>query len=258
MGKVSKRKLRRERFERRFVPHSTVDWRIVAVIGALGAAALGAGFFGQWGAALRGVEDAEPVPYSMWILAAGAVALGVAIWIGTSGDAIVRVGSGGVGEERSGTTQRIPWWAIDSLAMDGDVLVVKGADEAGAKATLRVRRTTSPQAVAWIVSECRLRVPGALELSREEQDAVGDAHKHGGEWVEPPPLQVVGKRCAESDKVIAYEPDARTCPRCERVYHKTKVPKTCGCGADLSALREKKAAKDPKAAAKSEAKEAEA
>jgi hypothetical protein len=61
--------------------------------------------------------------------------------------------------------------------------------------------------------------------------------------VEAPPLQLVGKRCAESDKIIAYEPDARVCTRCERVYHKTKVPKTCECGADIGHLRERKASK---------------
>lgn len=242
MGKPSKRKLRRERFERRFVPHSTVDWRVVAGLGALGALALGAGFFGQWGAALRGVE-AEPVPYSMWILAGGALALGVAIWIGTSGDAIVRVGSAGAGEEKGGAVQRIPWWAIESLKLEGGALVVQGKDEQGSDMTLRVRRATAAQAVAWIVSEARTRVPEVVDLSHEQQDEIGDASKHAGEWVEAPPLQLVGKRCAESDKVIAYEPDARVCTRCERVYHKTKVPKTCACGADLGALREKKAAK---------------
>lgn len=248
MGKVSKRKLRRERFERRFVPRSTVDWRIVAALGAVGSAALGAGFYGQWGAALRGLETA-PVPYSMALLAGGALVVAVAIWIGTSGATPIRVGSAGIGEERSGSVERIAWWAIESLQFDRDGLLVQGKDEQGARTTLRVPRATAPQAVAWIVAEAQARIPKAIDLSDEEQDEIGDASKHAGEWVEPPPLQVVGRHCAESDKVIAYEPDARVCPRCERVYHRTRVPAVCPCGGDLAALREKKASRQQDAKA---------
>jgi hypothetical protein len=52
---------------------------------------------------------------------------------------------------------------------------------------------------------------------------------------------VVGKHCADSGTVIAYEPDARVCPRCERVYHKAHVPETCACGGSLEGLRAKAA-----------------
>jgi hypothetical protein len=54
--------------------------------------------------------------------------------------------------------------------------------------------------------------------------------------LEPP--QVVGRHCAESGKVIAYEPDARVCVRCERVFHRTSMPDVCACGASLEHLRE--------------------
>ena len=50
-------------------------------------------------------------------------------------------------------------------------------------------------------------------------------------------VQVVGKRCAATDRIIAYEPDARVCPRCERVYYKASVPDACVCGAPLAHLR---------------------
>jgi len=53
--------------------------------------------------------------------------------------------------------------------------------------------------------------------------------------LEPP--QVVGKHCAASGKVISYEPDARVCPRCERVYHRASVPASCECGASLTELQ---------------------
>jgi hypothetical protein len=47
----------------------------------------------------------------------------------------------------------------------------------------------------------------------------------------------VGKHCASSGKVIAFEPDARLCPRCERVYYKTSVPAECECGASLAEVQ---------------------
>ena len=58
-----------------------------------------------------------------------------------------------------------------------------------------------------------------------------------GEVIVLDPIQVVGKHCAASGKVIAYEPDARVCSRCERVYHKAHVPETCACGQSLENLR---------------------
>src|SRR5438105_494637 len=149
MGKQSRRKQKRERFERRFVPASTMDYRIVYGVGGLGAIGLGAGFWGQWAFSMAALT--EPVPYSMWVLAAGAVILGIAIWIGTSGETIVRVGSAGAGEEKSGNVRRIPWYALKSVGFENRELVVEGKDEAGEKYTFRVKHATSPQAVAWIV-----------------------------------------------------------------------------------------------------------
>ena len=53
--------------------------------------------------------------------------------------------------------------------------------------------------------------------------------------LEPP--QVVGKHCSASGKVIAFEPDARLCPKCERVFYKASVPAECDCGASLVELQ---------------------
>jgi hypothetical protein len=243
MGKVSRRKQRRERFERRFVPASTTDYRIVYIIGGLGALGLGAGFYGQWGYSLGSAPVlTEPVPYSMWILAAGALILGAAIWIGTSGESIIRVGSAGVGEEKSGLVRRISWHELEAVRFEDGVLVVSGKDEANVAYTVRVKQVNAPQAVAWIVAQARERVPDVVDLSKSERNTIGEAAKKAGESTDPPPLQVVGKRCAVSDKIIAYEPDARVCPRCERVYHRSHVPASCECGNSLSHLREKESA----------------
>jgi len=243
MGKVSKRKQKRERFERRFAPQSTIDKRLIMLLGGIGAMAMGGGAFGQWGMLLRDTsEGAEPVPYSIWILIAGCVLLGVAIVVGTSTETVLRVGSAGVGEEKSQGIRRMPWHELEHLAIENsEVMVLRGKDDKGGAYTIRIRTKTAPAAVARILSEAKARASKAVELTKGEEKAIGPSSNNAGEWAEPPPLQVVGQHCAVSGKVIAYEPDARVCTRCELVFHKNHVPKHCECGNSLDDLREKKA-----------------
>ena len=222
----------RERTERRFVPRSTASPTVIYLVGAAGAIVLGAGVWAQFGNALRKTQ-LEPLSWAPWLLAAGAVLAGIAIWIGTSTDAALRVGVAGVAEERN-PTRRIPWWRVEDVGGDADNVIVHGKDESGEDATIRVSRRALPEAVAWVVREARDRAPEQVELSEDVIKAIGKPSKEAGEIVPCPPLQVVGRHCAESDKVISYEPDARVCPRCERVYHKDHVPKTCVCGASLA------------------------
>jgi hypothetical protein len=245
---AKKKQGKRERTERRFVPQATTNPMIVYVLGGIGALALGGGAWGQFGNLLRKTEI-EPYQYAPWILAAGAVLVGVAIWIGTSTEAAIRVGPGGIAEER-GQTRRMPWWRVDDVSGDADTLMVRGHDEAGVEMAVRLSRRAVPGAIAWVVKEARERARDKVELSEAALEAIGKASKDAGEIVPCPPLQLVGRRCAESDKIIAYEPDARVCSRCERVYHKDHVPKTCECGASLEALRDsvKKKGKDEPAA----------
>jgi len=233
---AKKKQGKRERTERRFVPQATTNPKIVYALGAVGALALGAGVWGQFGNWLRKTEI-EPFQYAPWILAAGAVIVGVAIWIGTSTEAAIRVGPGGIAEER-GQTRRMPWWRVEDVSGDAETLVVSGKDEAGVAMTVRLSRRAVPGAIAWAVKEARERARDKVELSDAALEAIGKASKEAGEVVPCPPLQLVGRRCAASDKIIAYEPDARVCPRCERVYHKEHVPRTCECGASLEALRD--------------------
>jgi hypothetical protein len=227
---------KRERTERRFLPQSATPPLVVKVTGALGAAGLGAGVMGQY---LR----PDAVPYSIYVLAIGALLLGVAIWIGTSGDPALRVGDAGIGIEKGGL-RRLPWWGLTSVIWDagsGD-LAVSGNDEAGANLSLKISQKNQSQAVAWIVKEARARVPKICEVSDEGLEAIGKASRDAGTVVKLEPLQVVGRRCADSDKAIAWEPDARVCPRCERVYHKDHVPDTCACGGSLAQFHPRKAA----------------
>ncbi len=236
----------RERTERRFVPQTTVNARVIYFIGALGALVLGAGVWGQFGNALRKTE-LEPLAYAPWLLAGGAVIVGIAIWIGTSTEAAVRVGVAGILEERGSPPRRMPWWRVDDIAGDATMLIVRGKDESGADMMVRFTKRATPGALAWVIREAKERAHEQLEVSEDVIAAIGKPSKDAGEIVACPPLQVVGHRCAESDTIISYEPDARVCPHCERIYHKDHVPKTCECGASLADLSTAEPAPTPEA-----------
>ncbi len=220
----------RERTERRFVPQTTASPMLVYAIGAIGALLLGAGVWGQFGNAIRKTEI-EPLAYAPWLLAAGAVLAGIAIWIGTSTEAAVRVGVAGIAEER-GQTRRMPWWRVEDVSGDATMIVVRGKDETGTDMSVRFTRRAMPAALPWVVREARERAEERVELSDEVIAAIGKPSKEAGEIMPCPPLQVVGQHCAESDTIISYEPDARVCSNCERVYHKDHVPTRCECGAN--------------------------
>ena len=240
-GKKSKAK--RERRERRFLPRSTTSPLAVRIAGGLGAAALGAGMWAQVGRGLvaksaSALSDAaQPLPYAPWILAGGAVLLGVSIWFGTSGDPPVLVGDAGVGIDKGGL-RRMAWHQIESVTFDGSTrsVVARGKDDAGAELVVRCPVGSQPQAAAWLLKEARARVPAVVDVAEEAVRDVPAAREDAGESIALDPLQVVGKRCADSGEIIAYEPDARVCRRCERVYHKAHVPAACACGASLASL----------------------
>lgn len=226
--------------ERRFVPQATTNPNVVYALGVVGALALGAGVWGQFGNLFRKMT-VEPLSYAPWILAGGAVVLGIAIWIGTSSAPAVRVGDGGVADEK-GTTRRIPWWRVESVTGDESALEVRGKDDEGKALTLRFERKALPAALPWLLKEARSRVPDKVDVSTSVIDALGVPSKSAGERLACPPLQLVGRHCADSDEVIAFEPDALVCSRCERIYHTGHAPKTCACGTALAGSREKKSA----------------
>lgn len=235
---------KRERRERRFEPRSSANPILVRVAGALGAVGLGAGAWGQFSHLLSD-ETATAVPFAPYVLAGGAVLLGFAIWFGTSGEPAVRVGDPGVSFEKSGLT-RIPWYGIESIAYSpGESVRIQGKDESGAPVSLKVLTKTNAQAVAWILKEAQARIPDVLELSDDVE--LPEAQEGAGELRVAEPPQIVGRKCADTGKPIAYEPDARLCTRCGRVYHKAHVPDDCACGASLAHLHREKAEKGEKA-----------
>jgi hypothetical protein len=229
-AKKDKAKVRRER---RFEPLSVMSARVVYLIGAIGAILMGAGAWGQFGAMLQ--ESAPPpLKIAPYILAVGALLVGAAIWVGTSGEPALRVGDGGIAVEKRGLL-RMPWYEVKEISWNGEGLRLLGKTDMGATLAYTAKLATHPQAIAWIVKEARERIPDAVDLP--EGASVPDPLASVGEVLTLEPPQVVGKHCAASGRVIAYEPDARLCPRCERVYHKASLPETCECGASLADVR---------------------
>jgi hypothetical protein len=226
---------RRDRKERRFFPESGVNPIAIRVVGAVGAMMLGAGAWGQFG-----IAAPEPIKSAQWLLAAGAAVFGLAIWFSTSGDAVIRVGDGGLGVDRGGMLHRMPWYGVTSVAWDPDAkaLVVKGKDEADKDLVITAKLKSHRAAAARIAKEARARIDDVVDLSDSALEAIGAPSDAEGELLALEPVQVVGKRCAKSRKTIAYEPDARVCPKCERVYHKNFVPKKCACGEAIGHLRD--------------------
>jgi hypothetical protein len=239
-GTKSKKKGKgqKPRQERRFEPRPAARPVVVQLVGGAGAVLLGAGAWAQFGHQL--MESASP-PYSFApaLIAGGAVLFGVAVWLGTSGEAVLRVGSGGVGYEKAKEVVRMPWHAIERIVWDPDKreLAVSGANEMGGRETLTLPAKVHPAALGWIVQEARARVPDVVDVP-DEAAGLPEARPNDGELLAMDAVQVVGKRCAQTGRIIAYEPDARVCPKCERVYYKLDVPETCACGASLAAQRD--------------------
>jgi hypothetical protein len=223
---------KRERRERRFFPRPTASPAVVYALGGVGALVLGAGAWAQWFRVVVTNVDASAT-YGTWVLAAGIVIIGVAIWFGTSGEPTLRVGDGGVVVEKGGV-RRMAWHAVDSVTYEGAsaTVVARGHDEGGGELVVRARVASHPQAAAWIVAEARSRVPSVVSIG--DDVALPAARPTAGERVTLDPVQIVGRRCAASNAIIAFEPDGRLCSRCERVYHRDHLPETCLCGGSLA------------------------
>jgi hypothetical protein len=227
--KSAKREKPPERRERRFEPLASADPRVVYVMGAIGAIAMGAGAWGQFGALVQ-EGGPDPLKVAPYILSFGALLVGGAIWIGTSGDPALRVGDAGLALEKGGV-RRMPWYAVERMEWRQETVRVTGKDEAGLAMTLAASLKSHPQAAAWMVREARERVPAVVDVP--EDATLPEPRPTAGESLLLDAPQVVGKHCASSGKVIAYEPDGRMCPKCGRVFHKASVPAACECGASL-------------------------
>lgn len=235
--KDAKKKRGARRQERRFVAQSAHNSWLVRVLGGLGGATLGAGAWAYtYGHAFEADEKLKPIP--SYLIAGGAVLTGATIWLGTSSEMPLRVGAPGIAMER-GETRRMPWWGVSQITWEsGNLsLVVAGKDESGASWTFKVPVKSHAEAVGWLVKEALDRIPKVVDIPDRVLEGLPSANVHAGMKIDLEPLQVVGKKDAITGKTISYEPDARVCARCERVYFKRTVPKKCKCGNSLLELR---------------------
>jgi hypothetical protein len=220
--KRKKKPLKRERKERRFVPEQTQTTKLAFGGGMLGAVALGAGVYAQW------LRD-PALDYAPYIVAAGAAVLGVALLVGDTGAVPIRVGDAGIAIERGSELVRLAWCDMQRISVEKGRLIARSAD-----VTLTIPIAAHRAAVAWILGEGTRRVPEVMDVKRRELEGLPEPKDSDGELVPIEALQVTGRRCAATDKVISFERDARLCPTCAQVYLKDHVPKKClTCGGEL-------------------------
>lgn len=241
-GKTSKKSVRRE--ERRFISQASTSLILVAAFGALSALLLGAGLWGYF-YATSFAADEKLAALPQYLIAGGAVLAGVTVWLGTSSEPPLRVGAPGIALEK-GEIARMPWWGVDKIAFDALALTViaKGTDEAGSPLVIKVPVKVYPQGVGWVLKEALERIPKRVDIDESALGSLPGAANDAGEKLTLEPLQVVGRKCAATGKTISYEPDARVCTRCERVYLQEAVPKKCKCGNSLAHLRSEGASDD--------------
>jgi hypothetical protein len=234
MAKKTKPKRdKRQRQERRFVAKAASNPVAVLAASCVSALLLGAGAWAYF-FAKSFAEDEKLRTVPSYLVAAGAIVLGIAIWFGTSSEGAVRVGDPGVALEK-GDLRRIPWFNVGTIAYASGALSIEGKDESNAPLSIRLSHRAHGDAIAWIVREALARIPKRVADDDETRNLSGKASEHAGQKLLLEPVQVVGRRCAATSKTISYEPDARVCERCERVYLKTDVPKKCKCGNGLAA-----------------------
>jgi hypothetical protein len=231
-AKSSKRE-RAIRQELRFEPRPSANPATVYLLIALGALAMGAGAWEQFGPTVSD-SGVPSLAAGRYLLFAGALIVGAAIWLGTSGQPALRVGDAGIAVDK-GQIRRMAWYAVDRIEWRQETIRVTGTDETGEVMTILAPLSSQPQAATWIVREARERIPSHVDVPADA--TLPEPRDDAGQTIRLDSPQVVGKRCAASSQVIAYEPDARLCRRCGRVYHKAAVPETCACGASLAEQR---------------------
>jgi hypothetical protein len=233
------------REERRFEPKASAG-AIGAILGmSIGAVLVGAGTYGQWFRdSFHTGEPLGPHKYSAYLLAAGAVALLAVAIFGGRVTKPLRVGDAGIAIEKEGTEiERLPWFEVTSVLVDKNAVTVQGS---GSRLTISTR--FHGEAAARILAEARRRIPKRVE--EHDRDILPRPAPNAGELLPLEAPQLAGTHCAHTDKLIAFERDARLCGRCGEVYHRDGVPPECvGCGAKLTKA---KAAEVPADAAPSE------
>ena len=203
--------------ERRFTVEPTERSNYQALVGGLGAAALGAGAYATW------IHDA-PMPIAPYLFGGGTLALIVASVMGSSDSVPLRVGDAGVAVERGGgQPDRIRWFEVEKVWLEGkDRVVVEGAGK-----RIVVPAAHHAQAAGWILKEALTRIPKKVNVDGERREALARVVSDHAEVVAVEPMQVTGRRCKASNAIISFEREARACPSCGEVYDRKHVPEKC-------------------------------
>lgn len=211
------------RQERRFLPDPTQTSRGIALLGFAGAGLLGAGVYGQW-------IQKEPWPYAAALVAAGAATVAASMFLGDRGLKPLRVGDAGVALEDGAELARLAWCDIERVEVVDSKLVLRGKPRA-----VELPLSAYQRGVARLLAEGVSRLPSVFTIDRsalglpEPKDADGELLPIEG-------VQIAGRHCAASGKVIAFERDARVCPGCAQLYLERHVPELCvTCGERLGA-----------------------
>jgi hypothetical protein len=215
------------RHERRFEPKASPLAILSTVAISISAVLIGAGTFAQWFRA----ESLGPLKQAPFLLAGGAALLIAVAFFGQQLAKPVRVGDAGVALEKGPTElDRIEWRDVTRLILTRDALTVQSVGS-----TLSIPLGVHPQASARILAEATVRIPKQIEEKDPDGAAsLGEPDDAEGKVIALEPPQVAGVHCKKSDRLIAFEKDARLCGRCGEVYHKDSVPKRCvTCDAKL-------------------------
>ena len=203
------------RRERRFESKPGSGAVLSTILASLAAVSVGAGTYGQW------LRDAEkgPHPYAFALLAGGALVLIGLVLFGARATKPLRIGDAGLAVENAGgELERLAWCDVERITRNDAVLTFHGSGT-----VIAIDRREQPEAWARAVAEAIERLPAkATDLDR---GAV--AKDDEGEIISLEPAQVAGLHCKKTDKLIAFERDAKLCTRCGEVYHKDGVPSRC-------------------------------
>lgn len=213
------------RKERRYEPKAGTS-AVVSVVGmSIGAVLLGAGVYAQF------LRDAALGPHKLapYLLLGGALLLLAVALFGPRAATPIRVGDAGIAREKDGgEIERIEWRDIARILLGGDALTIESPGD-----TMVLPLNVHGQAAARIVAEAKSRIPKVLDEDLDEK-ALPTLESSEGEVIPLEPAQVAGARCKATDKLIAFEKDARLCGKCGEVYAKDAVPQKClTCDAKL-------------------------
>ncbi|NUO55005.1 MAG: hypothetical protein HOV80_39710 [Polyangiaceae bacterium] len=211
-----------KRTERRFAPKANTTAGLSWILIGLGAASIGAGFFGQF---LRG---AGPHPYAMYLLIGGAIAFALGMVASTRIVPTVRIGDAGLAVERGeAIIERLGWHEVDAVRHASGVLVFSGAGK-----VVSITIAEHPDAAAFAVQQGHARIPARMG---DAPESLPGPSPEASEHITLEPPQLAGLRCAASNRLISFEGDARLCGRCGQAYHREDVPKRCvSCDAQLT------------------------